>query len=124
MGTFFTLLILVMMILYTMQKGNILANRKNPDIKETLLKDALDESFVYDASKGLAIAVGLTAYDGGLGPTLDPSIGTIEYKAYEWGVNEENGEYYSTFSTIESHYCTKEEIGLEGDSSHFMAQSA
>ena len=41
------------------------------------------------------MAIGFTAYDNNQEIILDPSIGELQYVAYEWGQDENNEEYVS-----------------------------
>lgn len=61
-----------------------------------------------------------TAYDSETEPILDPKIGKVVFKAYEWGPDPETGVFYSRRDEIPSHMCSREELGLDGESSQFL----
>ena len=42
---------------------------------------------------------------------LDPSIARFVFRRYEWGYDPDEEEYARIFE-IESHECTREELGL------------
>ena len=63
-----------------------------------------DGSYVFTNEQGFNVAVGLEM-------PLDPSIGRIAFLKTNWGYDE-NNEYYIFSREIESHKCTKEELGL------------
>ena len=89
------------------------------DILATKLDYFYDESFVFDHSNGLAIAVAFSGWNNKREYEIDKSIGEVVFKAYEWG-NDNDGNFFVTQKIIPSHVCTKEELGLEGDSSSFF----
>ena len=47
---------------------------------------------IFDASKGLNMAMALTAYDGETENILDPSFGEIVFREYKWG-EDDDGNY-------------------------------
>ena len=50
---------------------------------------------MFDTSYGFDVAIGFTAYDSNREVILDPSIGELQFIAYEWGVNEDGESYVS-----------------------------
>ena len=44
-------------------------------------------AYTFSANDGLNFAVGMTAYDNQAENILDPSIGEIQFLAYEWGLD-------------------------------------
>ena len=51
---------------------------------------------------------------------FDYTFGEIEFGALEWSISEKSGESVFESIKIESHKCTREELGLTGDHSKFM----
>ena len=121
-GAVCSLFLFVTLFGFTLIKTDILLNNKKQDFIATQIKYGLNPLAVFDASHGLAIAVGFTAYALNNKEVFDESIGTLEFKAYEWGTDE-SGKKFVRFDPIESHFCSKEELGLEGNSSNFMPPS-
>ena len=75
-----------------------------------------DDSFTYDM--GLNIAVALTRYDSVVEPFDDPTVGQVVFNHYKWGPNPDPGEApFSGRYQLKSHYCTREELGLDDDKS-------
>ena len=50
---------------------------------------------------------------------LDPSFGEIKVKTSTWGYDDDD-EYIYEEKYLDLHLCTKQELGLEGESSIFM----
>ena len=107
------------MFLYTMLKVNVLVYKTEIDILATKLDYYYDESFVFDYSMGFNVAVAFTDWDNTKEYVIDKSIGEVVFEEFAWG-EDEDGNYWSHRLRIPSHVCTKEELGLEGDSSNFF----
>ena len=109
-GLFFTFILTVIVLGYTIVKADVLIYEKDVDIMSVVKKDFFEpeEPFVY--SQGLAFAVALTAYDEVKEPILDPSIGEVIFEAYEFGQDNMIGE---TYTKLPTHYCTDEELGID-----------
>ena len=116
MGTFFTLIVSTLVVSYALQKTDILINKKDFDIFSTVVEHSFDSDFVFSHKEHrFNIAAAFTAYDSETEPILDPRVGTLEFKAYEWGIVEgTTDEYFVSRKTIPSHICTREELGLDG----------
>lgn len=72
-----------------------------------------DDKFTYDM--GLNIAVALTRYDSDVEPFDDPTIGQVVFNHYKWGTNPD-GQNFAGRYPINSHQCTRQELGLvDGD---------
>ena len=117
-GFCFTVFLTLGMIFFTLLKLNVLIYKTEIDILATKLDYYYDESFVFDQSMGLYVAVAFTGYNNNREYEIDKSIGEVVYTAYEWGYDEDGNSFLSR-DRIPSHVCTKEELGLEGDSSYF-----
>ena len=117
-GFCFTVFLTLAMVVYTLLKINVLIYKTEIDILATKLDYYYDDSFVFDQSMGLYVAVAFSGYNNKREYELDKSIGEIVYISYEWGYDED-GNTFLKRERIPSHVCTKEELGLEGDSSNF-----
>ena len=118
-GVFFSGFLAIAMILYIILKFNVLVNKTEIDILATKLDYYYDENFVFDHSNGLAVAAAFTGWNNISEYELDKSIGEIIFINYEWGYDED-GNFFLNRDRIPSHVCTKEELGLEGDSPSFF----
>ena len=70
-----------------------------------------DENYVFNYEQGMNLAFAFTAYDSETENILLPEYGKISFNRYSWGVRE-SGEYFVTVDEIQSHTCTREELGL------------
>ena len=87
-GFIFSLILLIVVTGYAVQKTDILINRKDIDIMSVIKKDYYSEDEQFQHSQGLEFAVALTAYDGERESILDPSIGELIFETYEFGVDK------------------------------------
>ena len=60
---------------------------------------------------GLYFAVAFTEYNNEREILLDPSIGELVFKAYQWGLDA-NNDVSDELITLKSHTCTRDELGL------------
>ena len=75
------------------------------------------EDYIFSYEKnGLNLAVAFTAYDTETEPILDDSYGRLIFNAVEWGPNPD-GTYYSRRTELETHTCSREELGITDDKS-------
>ena len=119
MGTVCSLILIIIVCTYAYIKVDVFLLKKDVDILFSTQKNYFNETYVFDHDKGLNFAVGFTAFDTETEDILDPSYGRIAFIKHAWGTDE-NGVPFSVYEEIESHTCTKEELGLEGDNSRFM----
>ena len=70
---------------YISQKLDILMNYRDTDIMEVELDTFFDHTKKFSSKNDLNFAVAFTAYDSVTEPILDPTIGELAFKAYEWG---------------------------------------
>ena len=75
MGVIFTLLLMTVFLSFIYLKCKTLIMRTEVDILSTVIEAAFDADYIFDASKGMNIAVAFTAYDDEREQLLDPSIG-------------------------------------------------
>jgi hypothetical protein len=67
---------------------------------------------------GLNFAVAFTGFDGKQEPIDDPTIGEIVFNHYKWG-SYTNGTLYSGRYRLNSHRCSRKELGLEDGDDNF-----
>ena len=114
MGTCCSIFLIIATIFQISQKLETFVDKS--DVKITLSTQELhftdDDKFSYQ--DGFNIAAALTAYDNNEEWVLDPKYGDLVIKVFTWG--EENGETFSRREALNNHNCTRENLGLEGDS--------
>ena len=114
MGTLCSLIWVGIIIVYAMQKIDILVWKKSvtilQSIKDLHFKDR--DEFTYE--QGLNVAVAFTAFDNEVTWSLDPSYGELVFNSYEWGYYD-NGQPYSIRTPLETHNCTRRQLNLEED---------
>ncbi len=64
-------------IIYAIQKGDVLKERSDFDIKQSLRDQFYTDKDVFSYENGFNIAVGLTAYDSETEWILDPTYGEL-----------------------------------------------
>lgn len=119
MGSICSIFILVVVSLYAYQKFDVYMNKLSVDIMTSVQRAHFSADYVFDHEQGLNFAIGFTAFDSETEDILDPSYGKIAFMKYEWG-ERESGDYFSEYTEIPSHTCTKEELGIEGANTLFM----
>ena len=118
MGSLWSLILFLLVVMYSYLKADVLINKKDVDVLSTIN----DRFFTPDdainlVDDGFNIAAAFSAFNSDPEPTLDPSYGELLFLHYFWGV-QENGEYAAGRRILEStHNCTKDELGLGQDSS-------
>ena len=86
--------------------------KKAVDILSAILRFNFEDDYTFTADSGLNIAVGFTAYDDETEPTLDPSIGEVQFRRVAWSKTDFSN------TIIPSHPCSDEELGLSEEPSH------
>ncbi len=71
-----------------------------------------EEADFFSYENGFSLAVALTAYDDRVEPYDDPTYGEIIFNHFTWGLEDENGDAFSRRVKLNTHYCTREELGL------------
>ena len=118
LGSIFGLLLIVVLAGYSYQKVSIFYEKKKFDILQTSIEGHYPEEYVFSWDSGFNIAVAFTAYDNERENILDPSIGELGIYISEWG--DENGELFLRDIKLDTHQCSREELGLEGNDSSFF----
>ena len=109
-----TLALVLIIGAYAAQKMAVLVNNSDVDVFETELISYFDDTYSFGADGRFNLAVAFTAFDDVEEPILDPTIGELTFKAFEWGA--EDGTPVVKQDKIESqHRCTRAELGLADD---------
>ena len=116
MGALCSIILAVVTLAYAVQKADVLINRRDVDVLSTINDMEIAETDMFNYNNGFNIAVGFTAYDSNTEPILEPSIGELVFNHFTWG-EMEDGTYGTTKPKIETHPCTREELGLTEDRS-------
>ena len=110
LGACLTLLALVVTVLYSVQKIEILLNKKDVDVlsatKDIFYTD--DDKFTYE--NGFNIAVAFTSYNDETEWELPAEYGRLVINSYSWGIGE-GGAPFTARTELETHACSKEEMG-------------
>ena len=105
------MLILVMTLLYTVQKMEVLMAKKDVDVLSAT-KDLFyssEDKFSY--KNGFNIAVAFTEYNTVKEWELPKEYGTLVINSFSWGT-ESNGNFFVKRLQLPTHTCSKEELGL------------
>ncbi len=94
-GTLCTILVYIIVLLYTYLKFDVWIQKKDVDIMQTNMIGYLDADYTVDYDKVLNVAIAFTAYDNESEPILDKKFGELIFNAYEWGINED-GKFFVT----------------------------
>ena len=75
---------------FTFQKCEVLINKKDVDVLASTSRNYFtpDDVFSYEENS-LNFAAAFTAYDDVQEPILDPSIGSLRFRTWEWGPDAE-----------------------------------
>ena len=113
MGTFCSVLLLLVTTVYAYQKLVVFIGKT--DIKIMLQTDDMhfDEMDRFTAKMGFNIAVAFTAYDSEQDWILDERYGELVVKSFSWGTGED-GKPYTTNKKLKTHICTEEDLALNG----------
>ena len=110
-GLICSILLSTMIIIYTVQKGDVLFNKKGDQVFSTVQTSVISDNFEQNSETGLKIAVAFAEFSNNREPKLKKELGRIVLMRYAWG-QYANGTTYSTVVEVESHFCSQEELGL------------
>ena len=114
MGTFCSLILLLITVVYAVLKMKVLEARKDDNIlqatKDLYFTD--DDVFSYDEHR-LNWAVAFTAFNSNTEYELPAEYGEIVFKTLMWGV-EADGTPFSRLVEVPQHTCTKDELAING----------
>ena len=114
MGSLFSFVMFLMVCGFAYLKVGLWITKKGVDIASATYDSYFDDEYEFSSKDGLNFAMAFTAYDDVEEPILDPSYGKIVFNSYSWGQSEET---QSGRIRIESHACTREELGLDDEKS-------
>ena len=80
-------MLFIILIAYAGYKISILEGKKSVDILQAVKEKHFDDSYIFQAERGLNIAVALK--DNESFHTIDPSYGRIVFHKKSWMVNED-----------------------------------
>ena len=112
-----TLIWVIIILVYAMQKIDTLIGKKEVSILSSKKELYFSETDRFTFGHGLNFAVGYTGFDSEINWSLDPRYGEIVVNSYSWGYDDVDGKPYTKRVPIQTHNCTREELGLEGDPS-------
>ena len=113
MGCFCTLFWVGIIMLYAMQKIDILINKKGVNVLATIKDLHFDDNEEFDYYKNsFNVAVAFTGYDNSYEWSLDARYGQLVVNAFEWGYDED-GDPFTERKPLKTHKCTREELHLE-----------
>ena len=117
-GCLLTLLLALVTLAYTFQKTEVLIQKSDTQIMVHFEEEYFPDTYKFGYEQGFNIAVGFSSYDNVNNDReyeLRPQIGYLRFRAKTWGMHE-NGTAWAEQKVFDSHVCTREELGLEGDS--------
>lgn len=79
MGSFLSIVVTCVVLLYAYLKADVLVSRRDVDILSTIDDNKFTPDYEFTAENGFNIAIALTAYDNDPMPILDPSYGEIVF---------------------------------------------
>ena len=104
---------------YTFRKLKLINSNDEVHIVEAARLNHFQEDNVFNYKMGFNAAVAFTAWDSEREPILDPTIGELYFYYIEWGFNDD-GTIFVNQGKLDSHPCTREELGIDKGDSKFM----
>ena len=114
-GCIFTLFLILLTLLYTYQKIEVLVEQSDTSIAIHEEEDHFSDTYKFGYDQGFNIAVAFTGYNNLRENELPPEIGYFRYRVWEWGYHSNNQTYWGRHTVLDSHNCSREELGLDGD---------
>ena len=115
-GACCSLFLAIVTLIYAFQKGVVLMERSDFDIKQSEKAQWFTDQDVFSYENGFNIAVGLTAYDNEKEWILDPTYGELIIQRRGWGTKAD-GTFGKFSTSMQTHVCTRDELGLDEDRS-------
>ena len=112
-GSICTFSVIILVVWYSYIKMEVLLLRKDVDIISAINEYHYSEDYKFSYKQGINVAVAFTAYDNETEWILDPSYGTLEFKTYWWGEQEDSTYLGGRDLKKTTHNCTREELGLD-----------
>ena len=118
MGTFCSLILLIITFIYAYQKLGVFLGKKDISIMYSSEDMYFNDADLFTHKMGLNIAVAFSAYDSEEEWVLDPAYGSLHLNHRSWGENPD-GTYFVNRLALKGHNCTRENLALEGDPKNF-----
>lgn len=109
-GAFCSLIIFILVVTFTYIKFDTLMTRKDVDILSTISDYHFNEMDRFGYENGFNVAVAFTDYSHDTEWQLDPTYGTLTINSYSW--YEQEDDYDINRVPLDTHNCTREELGL------------
>ena len=119
-GVLLTFLLTIILLAYTAFKMSIMINRNDNVMTSIINEFHYDSDYVMDRSKYLNFAIALSGFDKEQENILDPSIAEIKFEAHEWEFDAVGNIDYGFRISLESHVCSRDELGLNGSNGRFF----
>lgn len=113
-GAICSIIFFIVIGVYTLQKIDVLVNKRDVDILKMTNFNAVSDQDEFDLSMGFGIAAAFSAYDDETEPIDDPSVGELVFNHIKWGRNPD-GTVLDGRYRISSHRCSRAELGLEDE---------
>ena len=107
MGSLCTILILVITVVYSIQKLAVLNWRKDVDILSAVNSLVFTSEDKFTHANGFNIAVAFTEYNYNQEWELEPRYGSLVVNSFSWGVNPD-GSFFTRRIPMQTQICTKE----------------
>lgn len=89
MGAACSILLFMLMLVYTGYKVDILLEKGSVDILESVQLNYFDNNYVFDAGQGFKVAAAVVdPFNLRSEPEIDPTYGRIRFSTYEWWLDE------------------------------------
>lgn len=106
------MILFILIGMYSVQKFEILMNRRDVDLLAETTFNALTEADQFDYSNGFKIAAAFINYDNETALFDDPTVGELAFYHYGWSRNPD-GSSFAGRNKLKSHKCSRAELGLE-----------
>lgn len=114
MGALCSIILTIVVLLYTYQKLDVFLAKKDVDILSTINDLHWTDDDIFSYENGLNIAVAFTAYDSEEKWILDETYGELIFNSYSWGPTEDGG-FATERKLLDGHRCQRDELRLEPD---------
>ena len=111
LGSVCSILMAIVIFTYAYIKIEVFLLKSDVDIMQSTIDSFFEDDYEFSHSQGLNFAIAFTAFDNIEEPILDPSLGKVIFNSFTWG-EYANGTFFTTREEIESHTCSREELGL------------
>ena len=115
MGGCLSILITIIMLVYSYGRVMALIRKKEVDILGAISEDAIGYTETFTAQSGFFVAAALTEFDSSTESIEEARYGELVIEHYGWQSNENGTESYSR--PLNYHYCSDEELGLAASQS-------